>query len=36
MRDIAEQWLDWNRLGPMVAKYQAVIADDEVAATRRP
>ena len=26
MRDITEKWLDWNRLGPIAAKYHALIA----------
>jgi CotH kinase protein len=29
VRDVAEQWLDWNRLGPIVARYRALI-DREV------
>jgi len=28
VRDIAEKWLDWQRLGPVAEKYQAVIAED--------
>ena len=28
VRDIAEHWLDWNKLGPLAAKYQSVIAED--------
>jgi hypothetical protein len=28
MGDIAEKWLDWQRLGPIVEKYRALIADD--------
>lgn len=28
VRDIADRWLDWNTLGPLVAQYQALIADD--------
>jgi len=29
VRDIAEKWLDWKKLGPVVEQYQALI-DDEV------
>jgi hypothetical protein len=28
VKDIAENWLDWNRLGPIVEKYRVVIAAD--------
>jgi hypothetical protein len=28
MGDIAEKWLDWKRLGPLVERYQKLIADD--------
>jgi hypothetical protein len=35
MGDIAEKWLDWNRLGPLVAKYQALIAPDVERDTRK-
>jgi spore coat protein CotH len=28
VRDIAEKWLDWERLGPIARRYQAIIADD--------
>ena len=28
MGDIAERWLDWNRLGPLVERYQQLIAAD--------
>jgi hypothetical protein len=28
MGDIAEKWLDWNRIGPMVERYRALISDD--------
>jgi len=27
MRDIAENWLDWAKIGPKVTEYQALIAD---------
>lgn len=33
MRDISEQWLDWNRLGPIATQYHALIADDVKADT---
>ena len=33
--DIAEKWLDWNRLGPMVEEYQKLIADDVARDTRK-
>jgi hypothetical protein len=26
VRDVAQRWLDWNRLGPLAQRYQAVIA----------
>jgi hypothetical protein len=28
VRDIATTWLDWNRIEPLVTRYQSVIADD--------
>jgi hypothetical protein len=34
-RDIAEKWLDWNRLGPIAERYHALIADDVKADTRK-
>jgi hypothetical protein len=33
--DIAEKWLDWNRLGPVVDRYHQLIADDVVKDTRK-
>jgi hypothetical protein len=33
--DIAEKWLDWNRLGPMVDRYRALIANDVARDTRK-
>jgi hypothetical protein len=33
--DIAEKWLDWNRLGPLVEKYKALIAADVERDTRK-
>jgi hypothetical protein len=35
VRDIAERWLDWNRVGPLVAQYQAVIAEEVKLDTRK-
>jgi len=35
VRDIAERWLDWNRLGPMARQHQAVIAEAVKADTRK-
>jgi hypothetical protein len=33
--DIAEKWLDWTRLGPLVERYQALIAGDVASDTRK-
>ncbi|HET7218006.1 MAG TPA: CotH kinase family protein, partial [Vicinamibacterales bacterium] len=35
VREIATKYLDWNTLGPRVAKYQALIAADVKADTRK-
>jgi hypothetical protein len=35
VREMAEKWLDWNRLGPLASKYQALIAEEVKADTRR-
>jgi hypothetical protein len=35
VRDIAETWLDWKILGPRVQQYQALIADEVKADTRK-
>jgi hypothetical protein len=35
MREIAETWMDWKKIGPLVAQWQAVIADDVKADTRK-
>jgi spore coat protein CotH len=35
VRDIAEKWLDWSRLGPIATQYQGLIADDVKADTRK-
>ena len=34
VKTITEEWMDWNKLGPLVAQYQALIADDVKASTR--
>jgi hypothetical protein len=33
--DIADKWLDWNRLGPMVERYRGLIESDVVRDTRK-
>jgi hypothetical protein len=35
VKQIATKWLDWNTLGPLVTKYQALIAADVKADTRK-
>ena len=35
VRQIATKWLDWNTLGPLATKYQALIAADVKADTRK-
>jgi len=35
VREISVKWLDWNRLGPLVETYQALIADTVKADTRK-
>jgi len=35
VRDIARRWLDWNTLGPIVTKYQALIAGEVKLDTRK-
>jgi hypothetical protein len=35
VRDIAEKWLDWKKLGPLAKSYQAVIADEVKVDTRK-
>lgn len=35
VRDIATKWLDWDRLGPLAVKYQALISADVKADTRK-
>ena len=35
VRDIAEKWLDWNKLGPIARQYHSLIADDVRDDTRK-
>ncbi len=35
VRDIAEKWLDWNRLGPLAKQYHTLIAEAVKADTRK-
>lgn len=35
VRDIAEKWLDWNRLGPVAQQYHELIAEDVKVDTRK-
>ena len=35
VRTIAEEWLDWNKLGPVVAQYRALIEKEVEADTRK-
>jgi hypothetical protein len=35
VREIATTWLDWNRIGPLVAQWQALIATDVAADTKK-
>jgi len=35
VRTLAEEWLDWDRLAPLVASYQKLIADEVERDTRR-
>ena len=35
VRDIAEKWLDWNKLGPIAQQYHALIAAEVKADTRK-
>jgi hypothetical protein len=34
-RDIAEKWLDWNELGPLVRQYRNLLSDEIKADTRK-
>jgi hypothetical protein len=35
VRDIAEKWLDWDKLGPIARQYQSLIANDVRDDTRK-
>jgi len=35
VRQVATRWLDWNTLGPLAQRYQALIADDVRQDTRK-
>ena len=35
VRQIAEEWLDWNKLGPVVAQYRALVEKEVEADTRK-
>lgn len=35
VHDIAEKWLDWNKLGPVAQQYHSLIADDVKIDTRK-
>lgn len=35
IREIAQKWLDWNKLGPIAQQYQALIAEDVKKDTRK-
>ncbi len=35
LRDIAERWLDWKKMGPLAERYQALITADVAKDTRR-
>jgi hypothetical protein len=35
VRDIAEKWLDWNKLGPIAERYHSLIATEVKADTRK-
>jgi hypothetical protein len=35
VREIAQTWLDWDKLGPLARQYQALIADDVKADTHK-
>jgi hypothetical protein len=35
VRQMAEEWLDWKKVGPLAEKYQALIADDVKTDTRK-
>ena len=35
VREMTEKWLDWKHLGPLAMQYQALIADEVKADTRK-
>lgn len=35
VREIADKWLDWKKLGPVAERYHALIANDVKADTRK-
>jgi hypothetical protein len=35
VRTLAEEWLDWKKLGPLADQYQAIITDEVKADTRK-
>jgi hypothetical protein len=35
VRDIAENWLDWEKSGPLILRYQALIEEDVKTDTRK-
>ena len=35
VRTLAEEWLDWKKLGPIATQYQALISDEVKADTRK-
>src|SRR6185369_11267457 len=35
VRDIADRWLDWTRIGPLVGQWQSLIANEVKADTRK-
>ena len=35
VRDVAEKWLDWKKLGPIAEQYRALIAEDVKTDTRK-
>jgi hypothetical protein len=35
VRDIADQWLDWNKVGPIAQQYHSLIAEDVKSDTRK-
>lgn len=35
VKSISDKWLDWNRVGPLVEQYRALISDDVKSDTRK-